>query len=200
VVRAIYIEGGGDSKELKSRCREGFRKLLEKAGFGERGRAPHLVACGCRDEVFDHFKIANGALHEGDYVAMLVDSEDPIATLDKTWEHLRAHDNWHKPQTASDEQVLFMTTCMETWIVADRAALNAHYGQGFQENSLLALVNLEGRNRHEVLKSLEDATRGCNKTYAKGKQSFEVLGKLSPETLMSLPSFKRIRLILEQKL
>ena len=26
----IYLEGGGDSNQLKIRCREGFRKLLEK--------------------------------------------------------------------------------------------------------------------------------------------------------------------------
>ena len=28
--KVIYLEGGGDSKELHTRCREGFRKLLEK--------------------------------------------------------------------------------------------------------------------------------------------------------------------------
>ena len=40
----IYLEGGGESKELHSRCREGFRKLLEKNGF--KGNMPRLVACG----------------------------------------------------------------------------------------------------------------------------------------------------------
>ncbi len=39
----IYLEGGGESKELHSRCREGFRKLLEKNGF--KGNMPRLVAC-----------------------------------------------------------------------------------------------------------------------------------------------------------
>ncbi len=51
----IYVEGGGDSKEQQSRCREGFSKLIEKAGF--QGRMPSIVACGGRDSVFDNFKI-----------------------------------------------------------------------------------------------------------------------------------------------
>lgn len=29
--------------------------------------------------------------------------------------------NWDPPTGATDNQVLLMTTCMETWIVADRA-------------------------------------------------------------------------------
>ena len=29
----IYVEGGGDRKDLKTRCRQGFSKFFEKAGF-----------------------------------------------------------------------------------------------------------------------------------------------------------------------
>ena len=50
----IYIEGGGDSKDLQSRCREGFRKLIEKTGF--EGRMPSTVACGGRNNAYDMFK------------------------------------------------------------------------------------------------------------------------------------------------
>ena len=38
----IYLEGGGDSKDGKVRCREGFSKLLRKCGLS--GRMPRLVA------------------------------------------------------------------------------------------------------------------------------------------------------------
>lgn len=40
----IYVEGGGDSKELKTRCRRGFSNFFEKAGL--KGRMPRVVACG----------------------------------------------------------------------------------------------------------------------------------------------------------
>ncbi|MFZ3044494.1 MAG: DUF4276 family protein, partial [Desulfatirhabdiaceae bacterium] len=133
----LYIEGsktGADSKEDQIRCREGFRKLFEKAGFA--GKMPRLSACGGRGNVFKDFKIAHAISRTGDYVAMLVDSEDPPIDVEKTWDHLRVRDTWEMPTGAEDEQVLFMTTCMETWIVADRAALREHYGHRLQENAL----------------------------------------------------------------
>ncbi len=116
----IYVEGGSDA--LATRCREGFRKLLEKAGFT--GRIPRIVACGGRDEAYDDFE---NALASGKYahLALIVDSEDPVQDIEKTWEHLKARDGWERPPGADDAQVFLMTTCMETWIVADRDSLGS---------------------------------------------------------------------------
>ena len=50
----LYVEGGGDGKAGKSRCREGFSKLLKKCDFA--GRMPSLIACGSRDFAYDRFK------------------------------------------------------------------------------------------------------------------------------------------------
>ena len=50
----LYIEGGGNSKEEKIRCREAFASLLKSQGF--RGRMPRLTACGGRGAAFDDFK------------------------------------------------------------------------------------------------------------------------------------------------
>ena len=197
----IYIEGGGDSKELHSRCREGFRQLLECCGFT--GRLPRLVACGGRSATFRAFVIAHAHSPKGTYVAMLVDSEDPVADIEKPWEHLRnrVEDNWPKPAGADDEQVLMMTTCMETWVVTDRATLRAHYGAGFQESALPALVSMESRDRGVIQDALADVTRECKNPYAKGKRSFDVVGKLVPATLAThLPSFQRFQRVLDKKL
>ena len=70
----IYLEGGG-GKDLNARCREGFRKLLESCGFAK--RMPKLTACGSRNSAYDDFKTAHAHASGGDYVALLVDSEDP---------------------------------------------------------------------------------------------------------------------------
>lgn len=121
----LYIEGA-DSKEDQIRCREGFRRLLEKAGFS--GRMPRLSACGGRNSAFDDFTTALASAKAGHFVAMLIDSEDPLVDTETTWAHLSARDGWERPEGAADEQVLFMTTCMETWIVADRVSLRIHYG------------------------------------------------------------------------
>ena len=195
----IYIEGG-ESKEDQVRCREGFRKLFEKAGFSAQRRMPRLSACGSRGSAFDDFKTALKGSTKEDYIGMLVDSEDPVADIEKTWDHLRTRDGWQKPSGSQDEQVLFMTTCMETWIVADRASLKEHYGHKLKENALPPLQNLEQRNRHELHESLVRATGDCSNAYAKGKRSFEALGKLDVEALKSLPSFARILRILGEKL
>ncbi|MFM9885391.1 MAG: hypothetical protein ACKVQT_20385 [Burkholderiales bacterium] len=113
----LCIEGA-ESKDDQIRCHAGFRRLLEEAGFT--GRLPRLSACGGRNLAFDDFKTAHANAKAGHFVAMLIDSEDPVADVEKTWQHLKVRDNWDKPALADDEQVLFMTTCMETWIVAEK--------------------------------------------------------------------------------
>jgi hypothetical protein len=199
VVKAvIYLEGGGESKELHSRCREGFHKVLEQNGF--KGKMPRLVACGSRNAVFSDFNAAHqGKSHT--FVAMWIDSEDPVSDIEKTWEHLKKRDGWERPGKSSDEQVLFMTTCMETMIVADREALKACFKHKLQESALPPLHNLENRNRTELFDCLKHATRNCLAQYEKGKKSFELLGLLNAKTLRShLPSVERSWLVLEKNL
>lgn len=194
----IYIEGGGDSKELHVRCRQGFRQLLERCGFS--GRMPRLVACGGRSAAYSDFKTAHES-NKAEYVAMLIDSEKPVSNPEETWDHLRNCDRWERPDGADDEQVLFMTTCMETWIVADRDTLRQHYGSSLQESALPSLISLEQGNRQDIQEGLKRATRNCSNAYQKGKRSFEILGKLEPETMEShLPAFQRAKRILNEKL
>lgn len=194
----IYIEGGGDSKNLRIQCREGFNRLLERCGF--RGRMPRLRACGGRSATYSDFKTAHESEKAG-YVAMLIDSEELVSDAEKTWDHLRTHDCWEAPLGASDEQVLFMTTCMETWIVADHDTLRQHYGSNLQDSGLPSLCSLEQRSRQDVQAALEHATRNCSNTYRKGNRSFEILAKLRPETLERyLDAFRRVKRILNEKL
>lgn len=195
----VYLEGGGDSKDLHSRCREGFSHLLRSCGFS--GRMPRLTAGGGRNATFDDFQIAHRSKGDSDFIAMLIDSEEPLSDPETTWPHLEKHDGWKRPDGASNKQVLFMTTCMETWIVADRAALSAHFGSKLQVSALPASDNLESRPRQDIQRKLTHATRNCVNAYEKGARSFELLGKLSPPTLQAhLPSFRRVVRVLDEKL
>jgi hypothetical protein len=200
----LYIEGGGNSKEEKIRCRAAFATLLKRYGFSD--RRPRTKACGGRNSAYDDFKTAHANAKPGDFIGLLIDSEDPVempeAPLEQqTWRHLRQRDGWDRPAGASDDQVLLMTTCMETWIVADRPNLRAHYGSALNENQLPHSINLETRNRHEVQKQLEQATSNTSKPYRKGKRSYELLEKLNPEVLATqLPSFHRALTILHKNL
>lgn len=195
----IYLEGGGDSKDLGIRCREGFRKLLEKCGF--EGRMPRLVRSGSRKEAFEDFKTAHRNAGAGDYVAMLIDSEDRMTDIEQPWPHLKTRDDWEQPVDTVDEQVLLMVACMETWVATDRTALRSHYGSDLQESGLPSLADMESRDRHAIQNAIKHATRNCSNAYRKGKRSFNILGKLDPDILgRHLPSFVRMRRILREKL
>ncbi len=195
----IYLEGGGNTRRSQRSCREGFSRLLESCGY--KGRMPKLIVCGGRTSAYDDFRTDNERGSAAIYIALLVDSEAPVADINATWEHLRRRDGWQRPPGADDEQVLMMTTCMETWIVADRDTLALHYGQCLQPSALPPVVNLENRDRHDVQDGLERATRNCSQPYAKGPKSFEVLGNLNPDTLRQhLPSFQRSYRILDARL
>ena len=199
----IFVEGGGggkDSKELQSRCREAFHKLLENAGF--KGRIPRIVACGGRRDAFDRFETA---MNTGKYdlVLLIVDSEDPVDDAEQPWKHLKARqaDGWEKPASATDDQVFLMTTCMETWCVADRTVLKEHYGSRLQGSALPPLTQLEYRDRHGVQDALRHATRGCINKYEKNERSFALLAEVNPATLQThLPAFARMIRILKEKL
>jgi len=199
VVKAvIYLEGGGDSKELHSRCREGFHKLLEQNGFKD--KMPRLKACGSRDSAFNDFKTAHQS-KKHTFVTLWIDSEEPVVDIEKTWDHLTKRDGWERPVQSSDEQVLFMTTCMETLIATDRNALKECFKNNLQESALPPLNNIESKNRKELLYILKHATQNCPSHYEKGKKSFELLGLLNAKTLRKhLPSFERTWRILDKYL
>lgn len=195
----VYVEGGG-GKQLNRTCRMAFGKLFERSGF--RGRNPRIVPSGSRNDTYDHFRSKHDNNDSSEtFVTMLVDIEDPVVDIEKTWDHLFAQDKWARPVSAIDEQVLLMTTSMETWIVADRVTLNELYGSKLRETKLPSLHNLEGRHAKDVLEALNSATKDCSSPYAKGRNSFAVLEKLNPEALKNhLPSFNRVLRILENRL
>lgn len=200
----IYLEGGAsgpNSKVLNIRCERAFHKLLDKMGFV--GRKPRLVACGGRNDVYRAF-IRGLRLMDTEYVGMWIDSEEPMSDHESAWRHLGGVTTvavWDRPEGAEDDQVLFMSTCMETWIVADRAALRDHYKEKLKENALPHTGNLENIQRRAVQQALELATGDCKNAYTKGKRSFDILEKLDPDILKRhLPSFVRVHRILSVKL
>ncbi len=199
----IYIEGAGESKEVRTRCREGFRKLFEKAGFKE-GRMPRTVACGSRDQAFINFK--TGLKNSVQVSLLLVDSEDPVVNItdeedsDFAWKHLEARDKWNRPESATNHQALLMATCMESWICADQEAILEHYGAAqVQQNALPTLPIIETHDRHKVQGALLHATRHSTKPYQKGNRSFDLLAKLNPEMLdKHLSQFRRLMAVLDK--
>jgi hypothetical protein len=195
----IFVEGGGEGKDLKSRCREGFSKLIKKMGFA--GRMPRIVSCGGRQSAYDMFNIAMTSVGYDEYPILLVDSEDPISS-NLPWEHLYLRDRWDRPVGASDDQAQMMATCMETWIMADHESLQKVFGSCLRRGALLPANKLEERSRQELLAALKSATDNCgkNKGYDKGERSFQLLAELNPRSLENLSHFCRFKETLSRRL
>jgi hypothetical protein len=195
----LYIEGGGESRSLHIKCREGFRKLLERAGF--QGRMPSTKACGNRSGAYDDFKTALHSAKDDEYPVLLVDSEAPVSQ--PAWQHLRSRDGWERPDRTDDDQAQLMVQCMESWCVADIAALRRFFGNGLRENALPPLNNLETRDKQVIQEALVNATRNCGRQrgYEKGRRSFELLAELDPVELKKhLPHFVRLCEMLNARL
>lgn len=177
----IYVEGGGDRKDLKTRCRQGFSQFFEKAGFN--GRMPAVVACGSRQKAYDNFCTAVKTADDNELPMLLVDSEDAVSESPR--QHLHSRDGWVCPDGVRDEQTHLMVQVMESWFLADRLTLADHFGKGFRKTALPNRTKIEEVAKQEVFDSLKSATRDCgkDKVYdekAKGKHSFDILGKLDP--------------------
>ncbi len=134
------------------------------------------------------------------YPLLLVDSEDPVGGQDASpdspapWAHLQTRDGWERPDGAANDQAQLMVTCMETWIMADRAALRGFFGSPLNLRALLPQQELESRSRQQVQVSLEGATKDCGprRGYRKGPRSFQLLAQLDPAVLAAwLPHFHR---------
>ncbi len=195
----LYIEGGGDRSSLHIKCREGFRKLLEREGLN---RMPSTKACGSRNAAYDDFKTAlKNTATTGEYPVLLVDSEAPVSQ--SAWQHLRSRDGWQRPTSADDDQAQLMVQCMESWCVADRSTLRKFFGACLRDGALPALNNLEAQTKESIQDALVNATRDCGRDrgYEKGKRSFELLGQLDPvELKRHLPHFVHLCEMLNARL
>jgi len=191
VNKKLYVEGGGDSKSLKTSCRAGFRKFLEKAGLN--GRMPGVVACGGRQNTYERFATA---LSEADGLPiLLVDAEGPVAAdADNAnpWGHLLERDDWERPDDARDEHCHLMAQVMESWFLADRSALVSFYGQHFLENRLPKNPRVEDVAKADVLKGLASATGKTQKgAYSKAAHSFDILATLDPDKVEAAAPYAR---------
>lgn len=150
---AVYMEGGGDSKEGKARLRQGMSVFLRKV-VSPKNPGWKVVACGSRNDAHDAFQNANRTWPDT-FNVLLVDSEGPVSQQPRA--HLRLHDGWIF-KGASEESIHLMIQVMEAWIIADPAALRRYYGQRFLKSSLPLAQNLESAGKRQIYDALEHAT------------------------------------------
>lgn len=177
---AIYMEGGGKGHATKAALRQGMEAFLQPLKETARNRELHwkLVCCGPRNEAFQRFQDA--VKNRDDAVnVLLVDAEGPVNQAPRR--HLRDRDGWNLSFTG-ENTVHLMVQTMETWIVADSAALSKYYGQGFRANKLPKATDLEPVPKADVERSLREATEKTQKgRYHKIKHASDLLKKVNAD-------------------
>lgn len=175
----LYIEGGGEGQLLDTLFRQGWKQFFETAGLT--GKLPSVVRGQGRTQTFDLFATAVTHPRGGALPLLLVDSEDPVEEGRSVWQHLEARDGWRRPPGATDDQAFLMVQVMETWFLADRELLKRYFGNSLRESHLRQWPILEDVPKPTVFDALKNATAGCQRPYAKGKVSYELLGRLSSQ-------------------
>lgn len=191
--KRVLVEGGQTkgrgSNAAKRQARAAFSKLFERAGLPR--NQVSVEVHGGRGEVWRAFQLSM-RLRSGPKPFMLIDSEQLLQSDETPWHALRRIEQWTQLKDAEHEQVLFMTTCMETWLVADPVALSKYFGEKFDTASLPNHFDIEQVEKTEVLYKLRHAARNSTRSYEKGKCSFELLELIDPETLAKkLSHFRR---------
>ena len=195
---AVYIEGGGNSKDQKAALRRGFDALFarEKSKARDNRLGLSFICCGGRQEAYDAFVNELNSNPER-ISALLVDSETAVAPASRDGDqdahirvaHLRQRvgtdgrgqgDGWELSDDLAD-RVHLMVQCMEAWIVADPEALAKFYGQEFKKSRLPSRINIEEESKLDLYTKLEAATRETQKgKYAKIRHTTELLGLIDP--------------------
>jgi hypothetical protein len=186
----IYIEGGAPGPKADAKFREAWSTFFGKAGLPRR---PTVVRGKGRTETFDDFCNHIRDEPENGVPLLLVDSEGLVRQEHSTWQHLKSHDRWDKPDGAGDADAFLMVSCMETWLVADRGAFQAFFNPNLREKHLPEWPNLESVPGADVRAALDRATKACKRPYSKGQLSFELLATISPNEVEDrCPAAKRL--------
>lgn len=174
----LYVEGAAARNDLmRQRCREAFSVFFQAARVTLR---PRTVPCGGRQAAYDAFVCAVNAGKPDELPLLLVDSEDAVAAGLSKWQHLKRRDDWECPNGVREDQVFLMVQVMESWFLADRAALRNYFGSCFSEQPFRSWPDLEAIPKQTVYDVLQKASAACTQSYRKGDVSFRILGSVNP--------------------
>ena len=115
--QTIYVEGGGNGRELKVKCRKGFRTFFCKTALAR--QMPKIVACGSRQNTFKKFQIALARAANNDSIVMLVDSEAVARPGIGTRAHLHTCDKWDCPQELRKTTYILLSSAWNhgSWLI-----------------------------------------------------------------------------------
>jgi hypothetical protein len=166
----IYFEG---DPALREGFREFFRELEKAIGV------PLQLIAGKARSIQAFLLALEG--HPSALNVLLIDSEQP--------DDGKLFQTICRPQGIghqSKETVFWMVQCMESWFLADVAALKTYYAQGFNEKALAGNPKVEEISKADVLDRLKRASEGTTKgRYHKTKHAPQILKLIQAEHVRS---------------
>jgi hypothetical protein len=118
----------------------------------------------------------------GANVLLLVDSD--ACDDGKLLERLKQKVMWqrHAPKKVPLERIHWMVQVMESWFLADPAALKAYYKRDFKASAVPTRANVEEIPKKDVFQILKQAIKAG---YDKAAHAPKILERLSPETVQA---------------
>jgi hypothetical protein len=177
----IYVEGGG-GKDSKDHLRQAFGQFLSgpRVAAREQRIRWRIVLCGSREQTYRMFQHRLQTQPDPGPVFLLVDADRPVSGTPR--EHLSGGETRWDLSFAGDRQCHLMVQVMESWFLADQAALVAFYGREFAAAQLSNRANVEEIPKQQVYESLDRATRNTRKgKYDKADHAPQILKNLDPE-------------------
>lgn len=171
----VYLEGGGKGKEGPAALRQGMTEFL---GRVVDRRRIQVICCGAVPvQEYRACKLASPSDHR----VLLVDSEAPV---DGSPAQVVASRAGRAAGELVDDDCLLMVQCMESWLVADAAALEAFFGAGFRKSALPRRKNIEDEPKDQVLGKLRAAVaKTAKQKYHKINHGAVLLGKIDPSVV-----------------
>lgn len=135
--------------------------------------------------------------HADARVLLLVDSEREVTSEPR--QHLAAGDGWDLT-TVADNQCHLMAQVMESWFLADPAALARFYGQNFGAGQIPKRKNVEEVPKDDVMSALDRASRTTQRgPYHKIHHGAPILESIDPQLVRNrAPHCKRLFETLEE--
>lgn len=181
----IYIEGSGDTNKLQQVGREAMRNFLSNLRIDGSFRP---IMCGSRQEAYKEFcwalKKVKPRVIPIVIPILLVDAETSVDKEAEPWVHLKARDNWGKPEGATNDHAYLMVQTMEAWLICDPSAWKAWKSRADTDRlPKIHNANVETIEKDKLEKGCEEVGKSIDLSYLNNKRlsGFGILKSVKPE-------------------
>ena len=157
----IYIEGGSRDEKVNANLRRAWGKFLSNAGINNLPKIKISKAQMIK-KFTSNYENADIILLDSE-VEVRSDKEDKKAAELKFIKKIKTRRDWKEEQKIPNNRIHLMVACMESWLIADINTLKIFYGNGFNENAIGNINDVEIIPKNDILMKLKNASKNTKK-------------------------------------